>query len=149
MSRVPGTNIAASIVPFDTADTYATHDSKYGLGGWREVTSIEERNAITPDRRRIGMAVYVAETDTIYILKDGVGNVNWKVMNSGSSSTGYTHIQSEAASVWLVQHDLGKKPSITVVDSADSVVYGEIQYIDENRVLITFASAFKGKAYCN
>jgi hypothetical protein len=149
MTKIPGTNIAASIVPFDTLDTYATHQSKYGQGGWHEVTDLIERDNIPQERRSIGMAVYVQEDDTIYLLKDGTSNNHWKALNTGGTSTTYTHTQGIASQTWLIIHNLGKKPSITIVDSADSVVEGEIQYVDENRALVTFKSAFKGKAYCN
>lgn len=59
MSNILGTNIAALVAPFTTDDTYPTHDSVYGLGGWREVASIEDRNAIPVARTRAGMVVYV------------------------------------------------------------------------------------------
>jgi len=149
MSKIPGTNIAATIVPFDSQDTYATHDSTYGKGGWKQVTDLVERNAIPQERRSVGMAVYVEETDTIYLLKNGTSNNNWKAINTGSSSSTYVHDQGIAANVWLINHDMGKKPSITIVNSAESVVEGDVQYIDENRALVSFKNAFKGKAYCN
>lgn len=44
---------------------------------------------------------------------------------------------------------LGKKPPVTVVDSGDNVVYGNIQYIDDNNLTVTFATSFGGKAYIN
>jgi len=50
----------------------------------------------------------------------------------------------------MVQHNLGKKPSVTVVSSLDNVVHGSINYVDNNNVTITFdAGAFSGKAYFN
>ena len=39
--NINGTNIAAGIVPYTTEDTFATHDSLYGKGGWKEVDTIE------------------------------------------------------------------------------------------------------------
>lgn len=149
MSEILGTNIAAQVVPFDSSDTYATHEDTYGKGGWRSVVDINERDAIPQERRKIGMAVYVQESDIIYILKDGTGNANWKILNTGSGGANYTHEQTIPANVWLIQHDLDKKPSITLVDTNEDVIEGDVQYIDMNRVLVTFNSAFTGKAYCN
>lgn len=63
--------------------------------------------------------------------------------------TYYTYAQNEAASTWLISHPLKKMPAVTVVDSAGSVVMGEITYIDENTVQIKFNGAFSGKAYLN
>lgn len=66
-----------------------------------------------------------------------------------SGDTTYVHVQLAPLSTWNVVHNLGKYPSVMVVDSADSVVVGEIQYIDANSLTITFSSAFGGKAYIN
>lgn len=52
-----------------TSDVYSTHDSKLGLGGYREVADLTARNAITTERRREGMLVYTASDHTIWILK--------------------------------------------------------------------------------
>ena len=40
MSNIKGTNVASPIVPFTTDDTYATHEAKYGKGGFRTVQTI-------------------------------------------------------------------------------------------------------------
>lgn len=61
----------------------------------------------------------------------------------------YAHRQFTAASVWNVAHNLNKYPAVSVVDSAGTVVVGEVTYLDENNLTITFTSAFAGKAYCN
>lgn len=61
----------------------------------------------------------------------------------------YTHIQSTAAAVWTVNHNLGKNPSVTVVDSANEQVLTEIHYINLNQLQIISAGAFSGQAYCN
>ena len=70
MTKILGTNVAASIVPFTTDDFFATHLAKYGHGGWREVATIEERNAITEARREAGMAVFVLSEKKTYILDE-------------------------------------------------------------------------------
>ena len=57
--------------------------------------------------------------------------------------------QSTAANVWIVNHNLDKYPSVTVVDSGDNVVYGGVTYNNANNLTITFSSAFSGKAYIN
>jgi len=68
---------------------------------------------------------------------------------SGDEAKNYTHVQGTPASVWEVQHSLNKNPSVTIVDSSNNVVYGQIEYLDSNNVRLTFASAFSGKAYLN
>lgn len=61
----------------------------------------------------------------------------------------YVHTQLSASKEWLVNHNLGKFPSVTVVDSAQTVVIGEVTYIDSNNLKITFSAEFGGTAYLN
>lgn len=67
----------------------------------------------------------------------------------GGGDKNYVHTQSTPAASWTVSHNLGKRPAVVVVDSAEDVVYGDIQYINDNTVTLTFSGAFSGKAYFN
>lgn len=66
MADLKGTNVAALIVPFTDQDPYATHDAKYGKGGFRSVDTIAERDAITTERKTTGMIVHVNESQLNY-----------------------------------------------------------------------------------
>ena len=66
------------------------------------------------------------------------------VLPAGAS---YVHNQSTSASIWTISHNLGFFPSVTVVDSGGTTVIGDVSYITENQVSITFSAAFGGKAY--
>ena len=57
--------------------------------------------------------------------------------------------QGVAATTWNVNHNLGKFPSVTVIDTANTVVNGECEYIDNNNITLKFSAAFAGKAYLN
>ena len=61
----------------------------------------------------------------------------------------YKHNQSTPSEEWTVIHNLNKYPSVTIIDSADTVVYGEIIYVSENELKIKFSVGFSGKAYLN
>ena len=66
----------------------------------------------------------------------------------------YTHNQSSTSDTWTITHNLNRFPSVTVVDSANTVVIGTIVYDSINQLTITFfaggsAVAFQGKAYLN
>lgn len=62
----------------------------------------------------------------------------------------FTFDQSIASNVWIINHNLNKKPSVTVVDSAESVVIpDEVKYNDLNSCTIYFLASFTGKAYLN
>lgn len=64
-------------------------------------------------------------------------------------SKSFVHEQTQASAAWLIQHDLGKFPSVSIVDSAGTVVMGEVRYLDLNSILISFIAPFCGKAYLN
>lgn len=61
----------------------------------------------------------------------------------------YTYTQGSASSVWTITHNLGKMPSVTVVDSSGNEVEGDIKYNSSNQVTVTFSAGFAGKAYLN
>ena len=61
----------------------------------------------------------------------------------------YTHIQKVASDLWFVKHNLNKCPSVTIVDSAETKVQGEVTYLDSDNLIIKFCGAFSGKAYLN
>ena len=67
MAEIKGVNILGTIVPYTTADLYATHDAKYGRGGWRSVQSRTERDNLKEDYLQEGMAVRVIDDNTTYI----------------------------------------------------------------------------------
>lgn len=66
-----------------------------------------------------------------------------------SGDATYTHNQISASREWLVYHNLGKYPSVTVVDSAVSVVVGDIEYLSTEELIIRFTSEFSGRAFLN
>ncbi len=60
----------------------------------------------------------------------------------------YKHTQGTAASTWTINHNLGYEPGgVSVVDSAGTTVIGTIQHTSANQIVVSFTSAFGGKAY--
>ena len=59
----------------------------------------------------------------------------------------YAHTQGVSSSTWTINHNLDFYPNVTVVDSAGTIVEGEIAYTSRNQVVLTFSAAFSGKAY--
>ena len=67
----------------------------------------------------------------------------------GGAGATYTHIQSVAAAVWTVPHNLGRYPSITVVDNLGGQLYPDVRYLDADIAQITHSVPLTGRAYCN
>lgn len=68
---------------------------------------------------------------------------------SSGGNTSYTHNQFTASTNWTINHNLNRFPSITITDSAGTVVYGGIQYTNNNQAIAFFSGAFSGVAYAN
>tara|TARA_R110002153_G_scaffold113977_1_gene256540 strand:+ start:209 stop:472 length:264 start_codon:yes stop_codon:yes gene_type:complete len=68
---------------------------------------------------------------------------------SGAADANYVHDQGSASATWVVTHGLGKLCSVTVVDTANTVVIGDITYNSVNQVTLKFSGSFSGKAYFN
>lgn len=71
------------------------------------------------------------------------------VIGGVSQDSNFVYTQSAPSASWVVAHNLNKYCSVTVVDSADNVVFGDVEYDSLNQVTITFAGAFSGKAFFN
>lgn len=59
----------------------------------------------------------------------------------------FVYSQAVPAEQWIITHNLGGKPSVTIVDSADTVVFGEVSYNGTTQVIVNFTAAFSGNAY--
>lgn len=68
---------------------------------------------------------------------------------AGVADLRYRHIQDAAALEWTVTHNLGKYPSVTVIDSGGSQVHGDVEYVNLNTLVIRFSAAFGGEAHLN
>lgn len=65
----------------------------------------------------------------------------------GSSVSGFTFNQVGAATPWIITHNFGYKPAVSVRDSGGSEVEAEILHINNNETRIYFASPQEGQAY--
>jgi hypothetical protein len=78
---------------------------------------------------------------------------NTEVVDNGRdiriNTTSYTHSQDSPSDKWVIQHNLNKYPSVAIVDSAGSIVFGEVKYDSPNQLTISFVAPFCGKAHLN
>jgi hypothetical protein len=78
-----------------------------------------------------------------------VGNNIISLQPFGGQDYEYNQAFPVAASTWVIQHNLGRFPSITTVDSAGSEITGAVTYDNENKITVVFNSATSGNAYLN
>lgn len=65
-----------------------------------------------------------------------------------STDKHYKHEQADRATVWTVNHNLGKYPTVHV-QYMNSMMHGIIRYVSENVLEIEFCVPCKGMAICN
>ena len=92
-------------------------------------------------------------------LDNGVMTVwngtGWVLLSSlvggggGGGGTGYTHDQATPATTWIVTHNLGFYPNVTVMDSAGNTVEGDITHLTINQLRIIYSAAITGRAYAS
>lgn len=100
-------------------------------------------------------------TITVGTVSTGNAGTNAVVTNSGTSTNAvfdftiprgdnggaYTHVQNAVSNTWVVNHNLGYYPQVTVVESGGSLVEGVIAYNSNNQLTITFSVSISGYAY--
>jgi hypothetical protein len=144
-----GTNLSIPLF-FDVADPIT------GLVQTTLVDSIMTQDA-NPNGTTLTIAGNISITGT---LADNNGNIGvlGKVLTSTGAgivwddspqSATFIFTQGVAATTWNITHNLGKFPSITVIDTGNTVVTGEYNYTSNINVILTFSAGFAGKAYLN
>lgn len=91
---------------------------------------------------------------TLSSLSGEIGKIKDSAAGAVSSSSDKTFlfVQAVPASEWTIEHRLGKRPSVTVTDTAGTVVLGQVTYDPDdplNRLTVKFSSEFSGTATLN
>ena len=64
-------------------------------------------------------------------------------------SKNFVFEQGVASAQWVIVHNLGKKPSVILIDSAGTTFKADIEYDNENQCTVHINGATTGKAYLN
>lgn len=70
-------------------------------------------------------------------------------INPNIQDLNYTHYQVVASDTWVINHNMGKYPSVTIVAENGDLVQADVNYKDDNNLSIYFIGSFKGIAYLN
>lgn len=86
--------------------------------------------------------VSTSPTQTAITLVTESGDLITTTFNSS-----YIHEQTVAANQWIINHNLNKYPSVTIVNNLNVEVVGDITYTNTNQVVLSFSNSFTGKAF--
>ncbi len=118
--------------------------SKFGVYLWSDAVP----NPIENEFHDITLTHLASQGD----LKAGeeyfISLLSWNPTQTGGDKT-FVFTQGIPQPVWVITHNLNKYPSVSVVDSFKEQVYGRVDYIDKNKLTVTFTAAFSGQAFCN
>lgn len=180
MQKLLGTIVASPIVPGDSSvDTYPSHYPFLGMGGYREVLTIADRDAIPVSiignldltgsssmgsgLRRLGMLVYVVETNIVYQLSipyltwTGLtnankvaalaDNLNWIEFSSGGGGDAIKKRYNQSAHGFAVGQVIAYDGSNFVLKSAaqgdTNETLGLVSRIDDiNNFTLTYSGFF-------
>lgn len=83
-----------------------------------------------------------------------IGNISdqtdlWAYIQLFIKQNNFVFDKQTADTTWVVAHNMGKFPSVTIVDTAGDEVEGEVRHNSINQLTITFTAAVAGKAYLN
>lgn len=132
---------SSPLVGSDVLVTQCADITQWAIFKWDSVSQIPNKNTFS----NIGLSYKVGNgglfNDEDYFIS--------LLSYAGTGDLHFTYVQGVPSTSWNIQHNLGKFPSITVIDSAGTVVTGEYTYIDINNVTLTFSVPFAGTAYLN
>lgn len=61
----------------------------------------------------------------------------------------YEHVQASPASVWQVQHSLGKYPNVSIINDGGRQVWADVDHSTTDLTVITFPTPYSGRAVCS
>ena len=61
----------------------------------------------------------------------------------------YIHTQNNSSATWNVQHNLGKRPAVSITVSGGKQGFADVVYTDENSLTLNFSVAKSGYTYLN
>ena len=67
----------------------------------------------------------------------------------GPGDAHFTFDQATPSDEWTIQHNLGKNPAVTVVDSGGNEWQTAVEHLSPDELVVRFSAPFSGRAYLN
>jgi hypothetical protein len=64
----------------------------------------------------------------------------------GNAAVTYEHVQTILSDLWIINHNLGRRPGVHVYNNAWTEIDAEVQHFSLNQTRILFAAPFIGIA---
>ena len=67
-------------------------------------------------------------------------------VGTSSSGVAYQHNQASATNAWTVNHNLGFRPSVSILDTGGNEIEADVRHTSANQLVIYFAIPLAGVA---
>lgn len=96
-------------------------------------------------------------TDTVTVTENGSSTVVTVPVTSTVTATtqgpqgpaggsAYVHVQSAVSTVWTINHNLGYRPAVELLDTGNQEIDGDIAHPSTNQTVVTLNPASAGLA---
>lgn len=83
-------------------------------------------------------------------FKFGDGILDWNsLLYGGTVVSSYVHTQAVASATWVVNHNLGFRPSVELTDTGGNEIVAEVLHVTNNQTNIYLTDAITGQARFN
>ena len=151
--QFPIGNLNGTLRLEDSLGRYQTITNTIPFAITKEVFTREPQEIVLPTPENYPVTITLSLISGDYENFVNKPSINGMTLSGNKTSEelklAFVYEQGEASDIWEITHNMDKYPSVTVVDSANTVVIGHITYIDRNQLIVRFNGTFKGKAYLN
>lgn len=137
--KVDGVNFHSPDATSPYTDTLDTNTLSVGS---HSITAVATDNVGNPSTATVNISVYRTAPAHPVRIKISSG---WIDLTTNT----YIFTQTSPSTTWSIVHNLGRNPSVTVIDSGGTEIITDVQYVDANNLQITFGAPTSGKAYLN
>ena len=95
-------------------------------------------NTVTVTENGSSTVVTVPVTSTVTAITQGP--------QGPAGSGAYIHTQSAASTTWIINHNMGFRPSVELLDSGSQEIDGEVSHPSVNQTVVTLNPASAGLA---
>lgn len=92
-------------------------------------------------------SVVTHNPEVVQVVVSPTSPTNVQVQTVDPRWFAYHHKQNASTDVWEIQHGLGFRPNVTVMDSGGSTVEGELEHLSKNELRVIFSAPISGDAY--
>jgi len=145
----------SEIVFFDTQNNILEYvdvinPTKGSLDANNDMLLISDNNPLVPNN---GQQIYEIISHKVNTINDSGNTINYPstsaLVEYVAKYNYYRFTQTIASTTWNINHNLNKYPSVVTRNNTGKIMVGEIQYIDENNVIVNFNSPNSGVAEIN